>query len=139
MSRGFVVDASVALTWCFQADATPASLRLLDRLVDERITVPAWWMLELANSMRAGERRGLVSAVELERFVRMIEGMDIEFDSEAHQRAFADYVPLARAHRVTVYSAMYLELALRRRLALATLDEELRRAAAEAGVDLLGV
>jgi predicted nucleic acid-binding protein len=45
---------------------------------------------------------------------------------------------LAARHGLTVYDAAYLELALRRGLALATLDRELRAAAQTEGVVLLG-
>jgi len=38
---------------------------------------------------------------------------------------------------LTNYDAAYLELALRRKLALATTDQALRRAAGKAGVDLV--
>jgi predicted nucleic acid-binding protein len=41
---------------------------------------------------------------------------------------------LARAHRLSAYDAAYLELALRRGLPLATLDDKLRAAASALGV-----
>ena len=44
---------------------------------------------------------------------------------------------LARAHRLSVYDAVYLELAQREGLPLATLDAELRRAATVEGVALV--
>jgi predicted nucleic acid-binding protein len=44
---------------------------------------------------------------------------------------------LARTRRLSVYDAAYLELAQREGLPLATLDADLRRAAAKEGVALL--
>ena len=44
---------------------------------------------------------------------------------------------LARAHRLSVYDAAYLELAQREGLPLATLDADLQRAAAGEGVALV--
>jgi predicted nucleic acid-binding protein len=41
---------------------------------------------------------------------------------------------LARAHRLSAYDAAYLELALRRGLPLATLDDKLKAAASALGV-----
>ena len=41
---------------------------------------------------------------------------------------------LARAHGLSSYDAAYLELALRRGLALATLDKKLKAAASAVGV-----
>jgi predicted nucleic acid-binding protein len=43
---------------------------------------------------------------------------------------------IARKYKLTNYDAAYLELAIRRTIALATTDEALRRAAGEAGVEL---
>ena len=45
---------------------------------------------------------------------------------------------LARRHRLTVYDAAYLELAVRERLDLATLDENLAEAARREGVAVIG-
>ena len=45
---------------------------------------------------------------------------------------------LARTHRLTVYDAAYLELALRVDAPLATLDRKLAAAARAAGVPLVG-
>ena len=44
---------------------------------------------------------------------------------------------LAFSHRLTFYDALYLELALRRGLPLATLDGGLARAARRAGIEVL--
>jgi predicted nucleic acid-binding protein len=45
---------------------------------------------------------------------------------------------LARRHRLTVYDAAYLELALREVVPLATLDQALAAAAQAEGVSLVG-
>lgn len=45
---------------------------------------------------------------------------------------------LAERHRITVYDAAYIELAQRRRLPLASLDDELRHAADAEMIPLLG-
>jgi predicted nucleic acid-binding protein len=45
---------------------------------------------------------------------------------------------LARRHHLTFYDASYLELAMRERIALATLDQALARAAIAEGVPLIG-
>jgi predicted nucleic acid-binding protein len=44
---------------------------------------------------------------------------------------------LAYTYDLTNYDAAYLELAMRRKLSLATTDQALRRAAGKAGVDLV--
>ena len=47
-------------------------------------------------------------------------------------------IALARRHRLTVYDAAYLELALREALPLATLDKALAGTAGAEGVSLIG-
>ena len=44
---------------------------------------------------------------------------------------------LGRAHRLTLYDAIYLDLAIRFAVPLATRDKELRQAASETGVALI--
>ena len=52
-------------------------------------------------------------------------------------RAFDHILPVARQQSLSGYDAAYLDLALRQGLPLATLDEQLRRAAKTTGVVLL--
>jgi predicted nucleic acid-binding protein len=54
----FVVDASVALSWCFAGEATTWTEGLLERLRQgDRIIVPAHWPTEVANALLMGVRR----------------------------------------------------------------------------------
>ena len=71
-------------------------------------------------------------------FISLIESLNIEVDNTGAERAFDSLLPLCRTHQLTSYDALYLELALRRQLPLATLDEPLRQAASALGVSLLG-
>jgi predicted nucleic acid-binding protein len=56
---------------------------------------------------------------------------------ESTARVFPEVHRTALAYRLTSYDAAYLELAIRRGRALATLDDDLRKAAAAAGVALV--
>lgn len=53
-------------------------------------------------------------------------------------RRWSRTLELADLHRLTMYDATYLELALRLSLQLATLDEDLRQAAQREGIPQLG-
>jgi len=59
----------------------------------------------------------------------------VAIDREPDETVIID---LARRHRLTVYDAAYLELALRERLDLATLDSTLAEAARREGVAVVG-
>ena len=65
--------------------------------------------------------------------------LPIEIDPETDLHAWTVTTKLAERFRLTVYDAAYLELAQRRRLPLATLDEALHAAARACGVELLGI
>jgi predicted nucleic acid-binding protein len=84
------------------------------------------------------EKNGRIPADRVAEFVAFVGSMQIEADNEAPQRAFSHLLPLCRKHQLTSYDAIYLDLAVRRQLPLATLDGPLRKAAKKLGVKLLG-
>ena len=135
----FVLDASVALAWCFADEATPATDVLLDRLADEDAVAPALCGLEVANALTMAERRGRLSVAGLTRSVSLLQRLAVAIDPEGSDRAFREVLDLARSERLIVYDAAYLELALRLGLPLASKDAKLRKAATGLGVALLGV
>ena len=135
----FVLDASIALAWCFADEATPATDALLDRLVDEEAVAPALWRLEVANGLTMAERRGRLSVAGLTRSVSLLQRLAVAIDPEGSDRAFRELLDRARSERLTVYDAAYLELALRLGLPLASKDARLRTAANGLGLALLGV
>jgi predicted nucleic acid-binding protein len=97
--------------------------------------VPALWWFEVRNTLIVGERRGRLDAIQTTEILAQIEALPISRDREPDSEAV---LALARAHRLTVYDAAYLELALRADLPLATLDRQLAAAARAVRVPLLG-
>jgi predicted nucleic acid-binding protein len=138
MSAAFVLDCSLAMTWLFTEEATKETAKLLDRAAAETALVPAFWFLEVANVIVAAERMKRVTLGKSGDFMFQLSRLDIEIEAESPDRAFDHLVPLCRIHSLTSYDAVYLDLALRRRLPLATLDQQLRKAAKKLGVKLLG-
>ena len=138
MSAAIVVDASVAMSWCFLDEATPATKNLFDGMGSTLAVVPAWWYVELTNVLYLAEKSRRIPADRVVEFIATIADLRVELDNEAPQRAFSHLLPLCRAHKLTSYDAIYLDLAVRRRLPLATLDEPLRKAARKLGVKLMG-
>jgi predicted nucleic acid-binding protein len=138
VSAAFIIDCSIAMTWCFPDEATPKSSQLLDRLADESALVPTLWFLEVANVLAMAEKRKRITAAKSDEFLSLIQTLDIEIDESAPGRAFTHLLPLCRTHRLTSYDAVYLDLAVRHGLPLASLDDDLRRGAKVLGVQLLG-
>lgn len=133
----FVVDCSVAVTWCFADEASPAADALLDRMQEAGAVVPALWHLEIGNVLLQAERRGRLTAADQAARVALLRRLPLETDAETTSRALGEILLLARAQRLTTYDAAYLELAARRGLPLATRDRALQAAAEQLGVALL--
>ena len=83
------------------------------------------------------ERKGRITPTQSDAFVADLGKLGIERDDEAPDRAFTYLLALCRAHRLTSYDAIYLDLAVRRNLPLATLDDDLRKTAKKLGERLL--
>jgi len=134
----FIIDSSVALTWCFPDEATPHTRELLQRMASEAATVPVWWFLEISNVLALAQRKGRITAAQADEFITLIESFDLEVHDYDASRIFHHVLPLCRTHQLTSYDALYLELARSLQLPLATLDIPLRKAASALGVQLLG-
>ena len=134
----FVLDASVALAWCFEDENTPSARQILARLRAEAASVPATWPIEVANVLALAERRRRITPADSAEFIAKLEDVAILVDEETSSRAFGRVLDLAREERLTAYDAAYLELAQRRTLPLATLDKDLCAATAALGLRLLG-
>ena len=126
---GFVLDASVAVAWCFDDESTPAAWALLDRVRKAPAHVPPLWELEIGNILLGAERRRRITQARAALFLGILGELDIRVDPDLPGRAFRDVLPLARARRLTTYDATYLELAMRLGLPLASKDAALVRAA----------
>jgi predicted nucleic acid-binding protein len=134
----FVLDASVTMAWCFEAEATPYTERVLERIaLGEEAWVPALWRLEVVNVLLKAKRQGRISAQRAEEFLGQLRGFAIEFDDECFAKADTEIFQLGLEHQLSSYDAAYLELAQRRKLPLATQDNNLVVAAKTKGVQLV--
>lgn len=133
----FVLDNSVTMRWLF-GDGKPQELayagRVLDAMQDVKVLVPMTWGLEVANVIAKAEAKALVTEARSGAFLEMLEEVEIEVDTATFAHALSTTLQLARRYKLSAYDASYLELALRTGLPLASLDEDLQKAAKKAGV-----
>jgi predicted nucleic acid-binding protein len=134
----FVVDASVTLAWCFSDEASDAADEALGRLEHDQAIAPAIWPLEVANGLRTAERRGRLELADLPRIRDLLLSLPVQVEGVELRTALGEVTEMARSLDLTAYDAAYLALAARLGLSLATVDDRLRRAAASAGVMLVG-
>ena len=138
MSR-FVLDASIVLTWCFPDERAQRAEEISERIaMGERVVVPAFWRHEVLNALLVGERRKRLTAELTKAFIIDLDRLPVDVDDRATASVVFDTTQsLCRKHGLTAYDAAYLEIAMRELCALATVDEQLRRAAVAAGVEVL--
>jgi predicted nucleic acid-binding protein len=133
---GIVVDASVALAWCFPDEASEYADAVLVALEGRAVIVPAVWPLEIANALLVAERRKRVKQQDVLRFVELLGGLTIVEQSQTFSDTASGLLPLAREHNLSAYDSAYLYVAIQQRAVLATLDSTLRKAARSAGLKL---
>ncbi len=134
---GLVLDCSVAVSWCFEDEASPETDAILERVRDDGARVPALWHLELGNVLIQAERRKRLTATDTATRLALMAALPILTDDETPARAFIEVMTLARADGLTTYDAAYLELAMRKGLPLASRDRALVDAARRRGIATL--
>ncbi|MXX72610.1 MAG: type II toxin-antitoxin system VapC family toxin [Gemmatimonadetes bacterium] len=92
------------------------------------------WPIEVANVLLVATRRRRIDRTEWSRISRNLEALPLVIDPVSTSRIWEEVLDIAHAHRLSAYDAMYLELAIRMQLPLATLDRALATAARAAGV-----
>ncbi len=132
----FVLDGSVTMAWYVQDERNDYADAVRDGLDRSQAVVPSLWPLEVANTVVMGERRKRSTPAQAATWLGFLGVLPIVVDGETTARAWGETLGLARAHNLSAYDAAYLELAMRRGLPLATLDEKLKAAAAAVGVSL---
>lgn len=126
-----VADASTFLCLAFKDEAASYGMAVADAVRDEGGLVPAIFWYEIRNALIANERRGRIAPERTAAFLALLDELPLSIQPLP---ADAGVLGLVRQHRLSVYDASYLELALREGLPLATLDSALAGAAAKSKV-----
>jgi predicted nucleic acid-binding protein len=133
----FVLDNSVSMRWCFENTSTPYAEDVLEQLLaGQRGQVSVLWLYEVVSVLAKAQRTGSITADKVHGFMEDLRSLDITVDDESFGHIFGDVYRLAVDHGLSGYDAAYLELAIRKGLPSATLDEDLQKAARAAGVQL---
>ena len=122
----FVIDASIAGAWILPDEANALADGCQSALAVDHALVPAVWWFEVRNLLIVSERRGRLDRATTGKALDIIATYPIVQDNLPDGTALLD---LARAHGLTACGAAYLELAIRAKVPLATLDKRLAAAA----------
>ncbi|KQW68641.1 MAG: type II toxin-antitoxin system VapC family toxin [Methylibium sp.] len=129
-----VLDASAALSWLSSDEQTPASRELAHEVARHGAVVPEIWHAEVTQLLLLAERRGRTTMGRVAEIVALLDELPIETEAGVPQRMRHEVLELARDRGLSTCDALYLDLAQRRGLPLATLDPALSRAARAVGV-----
>jgi predicted nucleic acid-binding protein len=133
----FVLDASIVLTWCFPDEESKKAQEVAERIAaGDRVIVPAW-RHEMLNALLVGEKRKRLTPELTQAFIDDLVRLPVDIDIPSSSTVFNLVQALCRKHGLTPYDAAYLEIAMREKNGLATVDQDLRRAAAAEGVELI--
>ena len=132
----FVIDTSVVLAWCLDDESSDVAEAAIERLFAEGGIAPGHWPIEIANALRSAERRGRLDRDEVHALRPRLTGLPVEIVPVELSTALGA-IDIAPRYDLSVYDAVYLELADYRGIGLATVDDRLARACRSAGVPLV--
>ena len=132
----FVLDNSVVTGWYMPDQASSYCQAIAARLESDKALVPALWQQELANVLKTACTRGKLTLEAAREILDALGSLPIEIDAgpSPGQRQLFE---LAMRYKLSSYDAVYLELAMRHGLPIATQDAQLSEAAVAAGVAVL--
>ena len=134
----FVLDASTVLTWCFPDEEAQKAEEISERTaLGDKPAVSSFWRHEVLNALLMGEKRKRLTTELTQTFIQDLERLPVEVDTPESVTVFHVTQGLCRKHGLTAYDAAYLELAMRNRIALATADRALERAARAEGIEIV--
>lgn len=133
----FVLDNSVVSGWLLENQASAYSDAIAQRLQVDRATAPHLLVLEYTNLLRTACKRQKLIAAQAHDMLAHLAELPVDIDTAPLNPA--QVFDLALRYDLTSYDAVYLDLALRRSLPIATQDRDLADAARVAGVGVVGV
>jgi predicted nucleic acid-binding protein len=108
----------------YSEESTKSITDVFIRVTERGAWAPGLWRSEVANV-----RRGRHDTAFRDATLADLALLPISIDADTDRHAWGATLRIAERHKLTLYDAAYLELAQRRGLPLATLDNDLSRAA----------
>ncbi len=132
----FVLDCSITMAWCFEDESNDYTDAILEDLKDATAIVPTIWPLEVANVLLQSKKNKRITEVQSASFIDALSALPIVVDQSTTSRSMHSIFVLARQLDLTIYDAAYLELAIREKIPLLSLDKGLIKAAKKLHIPL---
>ncbi len=135
----WIIDCTFAAALFIPDENTPTVERFFARLTGEDyLYVPSLWWTELSSVVTEANKRDQLQRMDILSIMSLFQEMkiitDIQYGPEYSERLYE----LAATYKLSGYGAVYLELALREKGALAALDAQKLAAADIAGIATVG-
>ena len=137
MTKHFVIDNSVVMSWCFKDETNKYADTILNRLSEATAFVPSIWPLEVVNVLLVAERKKRLSEADSARFITLLTQLPIVVEVDHPEKSMKELLSFARANSLSSYDASYLDLAMKSGYPIATSDKKLILAARKIDVPIL--
>ncbi len=133
----WVMDCSMAAALGLPDELSSRAEKFLEVvLADGEVWVPPLWWYEIGNVLIVAKRRRRLTQARISHLAGLYAALPLRTDPAPSPTIAGAIQQLALHHDLSAYDAAYLELALRLGAGLASLDEDLVRAARACGVPL---
>lgn len=132
-----VIDASVIIAALAPDELLERALDMLAPYAAGGAFVPSIWPVEVANALATKQRRGALSLQTALDVWQLAMEMPVTVIETTRENISTDILPLALAHGLSIYDALYLHLALGRGIPLLTFDRKLIAACHAVSVKLI--
>jgi len=101
---------------------------------NDEIFIPSLWWFELTNVLTVCVRRGRLNHSDIMNILSLFDDLKLITDTAFGSEYSKELYKLSQLYKLSAYDSAYLELALRKKGTLNTLDNNLSQAAKSAGI-----
>ncbi|PKL37369.1 MAG: twitching motility protein PilT [Spirochaetae bacterium HGW-Spirochaetae-1] len=131
----YVIDCSFSSA-LFLPDEKSEYVRsfFLNLKKQDQVFIPLLWWYETNNVLNVSVKRKRLKQAEVENILELVHKLKIETDSEMGLVFSKRIFEISQLHSLSSYDSVYVELAIRKKAKLMTLDRELADAARVIGI-----
>ncbi|MFH0975330.1 MAG: type II toxin-antitoxin system VapC family toxin [Spirochaetota bacterium] len=131
----FVIDCSFSSA-LFLPDEKSDSIRtfFINLKDSDQIYIPLLWWYESINVLNVSLKRKRLNFNAISKIIELFDKMPIETDISYGSHYSKNIFELTQLYKISAYDAAYIELAVRKKAKLMTLDKDLIKASEIVGV-----
>ena len=136
----YVLDCSYCAALFLPDERSAMAARKIETITEnDEIHIPQLWWYEMSNVLTVAVRRNRIKPRDVADIIGLFAEYGFLTDAACGERYAERLFELARMYELSAYDAAYLELAIRLKAVLGSIDDKLLRAAKKAGLASLFV